>query len=70
VHCEFAVFMEVAIPIIFWNGRPYSTVIDNVYGIFYSVTFEMNVLHNKIVGTKKRYTFCLSLNNKDFSLHL
>jgi hypothetical protein len=28
------------------------------------------VLHNKFVGTKKRYAFYLSLNKKDFSLHL
>jgi hypothetical protein len=70
MYCEFEVFTEVATPIVFWNVMPYSTVVDNAYKIFYSVTFEMNVLHNKFVGTKKRYAFYLSLNKKDFSLHL
>jgi hypothetical protein len=43
VYCEYEVFTEVAIPIVFWNVRPYSAVIDNACGIFYFVDFEMNV---------------------------
>jgi hypothetical protein len=56
--------------IIFWDEWPYSTVIDNVYGLFYYVTFEVNVFHNKIIYAKKRYAFYLSLKNYYVSLHL